>query len=139
MPLAAAHPAVGDAMSETINFPPNLYEATQSLTQNLLASEPFLAYQHSQARLEADQQARSLLERLSTLQSNLRRKQVNGGVTQAEIDELRSVQAQVQTNAAIMAYARSQQDAINFLREINQEISQLLGVDFASLARATTC
>ena len=109
------------------------------LTQNLLASKPFLTYHQSQARLEADSQARSLLERLSALQSGIRRKQINGAVTQSEIEELRAIQTQVQTNATIMAYAQSQQDAVNFVREINQEISQLLGVDFASLARATTC
>jgi cell fate (sporulation/competence/biofilm development) regulator YlbF (YheA/YmcA/DUF963 family) len=126
-------------MCETLNFPPELYEATDGLIQNLLASEPFLAYHQSQVRLDSDPQARALLERLSALQSGLRRKQTNGGVTQAEIEELRAVQDQVQANATILAYAQSQQEAVNFLREINQEISQLLGVNFASLARATTC
>ena len=139
MPLLVVLPVVGDAMHKTLNLPPSLYEATDSLIQNLLASEPILAYHQSQARLESDPAARGLLERLSALQSSLRRKQTNGGVTQAEIDELRAVQAQVQANATIMAYAQSQQEAVNFLREINQEISQLLGMDFASLARQSTC
>ena len=139
MPLLAVLPVVGDAMHKTLNFPPDLYEATDSLIQNLLASEPFLAYHQSKERLESDTQARGLLERLSALQSGLRRKQSNGGVTKAEIDELRAFQLQVQANATIMAYAQSQQEAVNYLREINQEISQLLGIDFASLARQSTC
>jgi cell fate (sporulation/competence/biofilm development) regulator YlbF (YheA/YmcA/DUF963 family) len=139
MPLPAAHPAVGDAMTETVNFPPELYEATDCLIQNLLASEPFLVYQQSQARMNSDLQAHALLERLSALQTGLRRKQTNGCVTQVDIEELRAAQAEVRANQTIMAYAQSQQEAVNFLREINQEISQLLGVDFASLSRATTC
>lgn len=122
-----------------MNFPPELYEATDGLIRNLLASEPFLAYQHSLAQLDSDPQAHSLLERLSALQVGLRRKQVNGGVTQADIQELRALQTQVQANAAIMTYAQSQQGAVEFLREINQEISQLLGMDFASLARQSSC
>jgi len=126
-------------MSEMVNFSPDLHEAMDSLIQNLLASKPFLLYQQSQTRLEADHRARSLLEQLSMQQSHLRQKQVDGGVTQAEIEELRDLQAQVQANATIMAYAQSQLEAVNFLREINQEIAQLLGVDFALLARATTC
>jgi cell fate (sporulation/competence/biofilm development) regulator YlbF (YheA/YmcA/DUF963 family) len=126
-------------MSEMVNLSPDLHEAMDSLIQNLLASKPFLLYQQSQTRLEANNQARSLLEQLSMLQSHLRQKQVDGGVSQAEIEELRDLQAQVQANAAIMAYVQSQLEAVNFLREINQEISQLLGVDFALLARATTC
>jgi len=139
MPLPAAHPAVGDAMPKTENLPPELYEATDGLIQNLLASEPFLAYQQSRVQMKSNSQAQTLIERLSALQTELRRKQTNGSVTQADIEELRAVQAQVQANATLMAYASTQQDAVNFLREINQEISQLLGVDFATLAKQSTC
>jgi hypothetical protein len=38
-----------------------------------------------------------------------------------------------------MTYAQSQQEAIHFLREINDEISQLLGINFASFANHSTC
>ena len=41
--------------------------------------------------------------------------------------------------AVIMEYAQSQQEAINFLREINSEISELLGVNFATFANHSTC
>lgn len=139
MPLPAAHPAVGDVMPKTDNLPPELYEATDGMIQNLLASEPFLAYQQSRVQMKSDSQAQTLIERLSALQTELRRKQTNGSVTQADIEELRAVQAQVQANATLMAYASTQQDAVNFLREINQEISQLLGMDFATLTKQSTC
>ena len=126
-------------MSENTNFSPELFQATDSLIQNLLASEPFLIYQQSQAKMNTDPQAHGLLEHLSSIQTEFRRKQNANSVIQSDIDKLRAVQAQVQTNDVIMAYAQSQQDAINFLREINQEISQLLGVDFAALAKQNTC
>lgn len=116
-----------------------LQQATESLIENLIASEAFRVYHRAQQELNSDPQARSLLERLSALQADLRRKQSPNAVTQADIEELRTVQRQVQTNRAIMQYARSQQDAVNFLREINVEISQLLGVDFAALAKQNTC
>jgi cell fate (sporulation/competence/biofilm development) regulator YlbF (YheA/YmcA/DUF963 family) len=139
MPLRAAHPAVGKPMSKNTNFPPELLQATESLTQNLLASKPFSAYHASQERMKSDQTAQALLERLSAVQSELRRKQSSGGVTQIDVDKLRAVQAQVQTNETIIAYAQCQQEAIAYLREINQEISQLLGVDFAVLAKQNSC
>ncbi len=116
-----------------------LQQATESLIENLIASEAFRVYHRAQQELNSDPQARSLLERLSAMQADLRRKQSPNAVTQADIEELRTVQRQVQTNRAIMQYARSQQDAVNFLREINVEISQLLGVDFAALAKQNTC
>ena len=60
-------------------------------------------------------------------------------MTQTDVEELRAIQEQVQANAVIMAYSQSQQGAVNFLREINMEISQTLGMDFASLAKQNTC
>jgi cell fate (sporulation/competence/biofilm development) regulator YlbF (YheA/YmcA/DUF963 family) len=139
MPLAAAHPAVVDAMTKSENLPPELDKATDGLIQNLLASEAFQAYQQSRAHYKSDSQAHGLIERLSALQTGLRRKQTNGSVTQADIEELGAVQAEVQSNATLIAYTITQQAAVSFLREINQEISQLLGVDFASLAKQSTC
>jgi len=126
-------------MKNTVSLPSELYQATDSLIQNLLASEAFLTYQQSLAAMNSDSQAHTLLERLSTHQAELRRKQSANSVTQSDVEELRSIQMQVQANPAIMAYAQSQQDAVNFLREVNQEISQLLGVDFAALAKQSTC
>jgi cell fate (sporulation/competence/biofilm development) regulator YlbF (YheA/YmcA/DUF963 family) len=89
--------------------------------------------------MKEDRQARTLLEQLSQAQADLRKKQANNGVTQAEIDTLRTLQEQVQHNNVIMTYAQTQQEAINFLREINDEISQLLGINFASFANHATC
>lgn len=117
----------------------HLQEATQSLIENLLASEAFARYRQARSRLNTDQEARSLLEQLTQSQARLRQKQASGGVTQSEIDELRSLQAQVQHNRVIMDYAQSQQEAVDFLREINNEISGLLGVNFATFANHATC
>lgn len=118
---------------------PSMQEAVDALISNLLASEVFIRYQHAHSGLNEDRQARILLEQLSRAQADLRKKQANSGVTQAEIDSLRTLQEQVQYNNLIMTYAQYQQDAVNFLREINDEISQLLGINFASFANHTTC
>jgi cell fate (sporulation/competence/biofilm development) regulator YlbF (YheA/YmcA/DUF963 family) len=130
---------VDNAMNKIIPFPPELQETTNSLIQNLLASEVFLIYQQSQATMNSNSEARGLLDLLSTLQAALRHKQSANNVTQTDIEELRSIQTKVQANPDIMAYAQSQQGAVNFLREVNQEISQTLGVDFAALAKKNTC
>jgi cell fate (sporulation/competence/biofilm development) regulator YlbF (YheA/YmcA/DUF963 family) len=139
MPHPVARPVVDNAMNKTIYLPPELHQATESLIENLLASEAFLAYQQSQAKMNSDSEARGLLDLLSTLQTALRHKQNANSVTQSDIDELRAVQTQVMANPIIMAFSQSQGDAVNFLREINFEISQTLGVDFAALAKKSTC
>lgn len=122
-----------------ITLSPQLQEATESLINNLLASEAFVRYQNAHARFMADQEACDLMDQLAKLQARLRQKQGSGEVKQAEIDSLRLLQQRVQRNSVIMAYAQSQEEAVNSLREINNEISQLLGVNFASFANHSTC
>jgi cell fate (sporulation/competence/biofilm development) regulator YlbF (YheA/YmcA/DUF963 family) len=122
-----------------VELPEKLHMAAEVLSENLLAAEPFVLYHLAENRLNQDPQGKSLLEQLSTLQAGIRKGQVDGGVTQADIDRLRTLQAEVKQNQTIMEYARTQQAAINYLREINQEISQLLGLDFAALARQSCC
>jgi cell fate (sporulation/competence/biofilm development) regulator YlbF (YheA/YmcA/DUF963 family) len=121
------------------NLPEELVAATEELSEYLLAAEPFIVYKRAQNQFNVDVQARSLLEQLSTLQSSLRSAQSNRNVSETDIQQLRALQNEVRQNTTIMEYSRAQQSAINYLREINQEISQLLGLDFAALARQSTC
>jgi cell fate (sporulation/competence/biofilm development) regulator YlbF (YheA/YmcA/DUF963 family) len=139
MPLLSAHRAVVKAMKNTAALPLVLHQATENLIENLLASEVFLVYQQSLATMNSDSEARGLLDLQSTLQAALRHKQNTNSVTRTDIEELHTIQEQVQANAVIMTYAHDQQGAINFLRQINLEISQTLGMDFAVLAKQTTC
>ncbi len=118
---------------------PQLQEATQSLIDNLLASELFMHYQEARKLINEDSEARPLMERLSNSQATVRQQQTSGSVGQAEVDSLRLIQQRVLRNPVILDYAQSQQEAVDFLREINAEISQLLGIDFASFAKHATC
>jgi len=122
-----------------LNQLPDLMAATRALAENLLASEPFAVYQQAYARFDADPQARDLIQHLSQAQSELRRKQANGGVKPADVTELRALQSEVQSHPVIVNYVYTQQSAITYLREINQAISELIGTDFAALARKSTC
>lgn len=118
---------------------PELQEATQSFIENLLASEAFMHYQDARKLMSEDEEARTLMERLSNAQATVRQKQASGNVGQAEVDSLRLIQQRALRNQVILDYAQSQQEAVEFLREINGEISQLLGIDFASFANHATC
>ena len=120
-------------------IPSALQTAAQSLCDSLLASGPFLRYEKARSHLDADPDARGLLDRLSEAQARMRQRQANGDVTQPDIDTLRELQGKAQDDPAVMEYAGSQQGAIYFLREINTEITEFLGINFASLAKHSTC
>lgn len=125
--------------SSTVTLPPELLAAAESLADGLLRAGPVAAYRQAKARLDANPDARALLERFSAAQADLRFRQSRGTVTHADVDHLRALQREVQLNRAIVDYAETQQAAIAYLPEVNLEISQLLGVDFASLAGPASC
>jgi cell fate (sporulation/competence/biofilm development) regulator YlbF (YheA/YmcA/DUF963 family) len=121
------------------SLPTNLLQATTTLAENLLQSGPFLRYHKSYKKLEEDPQASLLLQNLSQIQAELRRKQSQSKISEEEVNQLRELQHQAQSNKIILEYAEAQQAAIKYLREINQEISNLIGIDFGSLARRSGC
>ncbi len=127
-------------MNSTMStLPATLLTATEDLAIQLLASEPFTAYHAAQGRFNADVRARALLQRLSQAQAELRQKQAQQTVAQSDIDQLRALQSAVQADRTIADYMHAQQAAVGFLREMNREISELLGVDFAALAKRPGC
>ena len=127
--------------TDNVALSPQLLTATEALAVNLRQSESFLLYHQARALLEADSRAQALLRQLSEAQADVRARsgQARGEVTQHDVDQLRALQRVAQANRVILDYARTQQFAGDYLRQINQEISQLLGVDFASLAKRPGC
>lgn len=112
----------------------------REFAMKLRASSPVAAFWQAQARLEADEEAQRLLAELQQRQQALMLKQRNNGsIIQEEIDALRRLQREAQSNPVIMAYVQAQQQAQAFLPAVSMEISQLLGFDFGGLAGAGGC
>lgn len=112
-----------------------LFEATSALAENLVQSEPFLRFQEADRKLHADQEAMRLLTEFAELQQKIRAQQQSGAISESDIKRLRELQSMIPTNDVIQEHGLAQEIAVAFLREVNQEISNLLGVDFASLTR----
>ena len=110
--------------------------AAQTLAAQLKATPAIAAFDQARADLDANEQARSMMEELQQLQDTLLQKQQMGTLTQGEIDGYRRLQRKVQDNAIIGAYLLAQGEAQAFLPQINAEISQALGFDFSRLATA---
>ena len=122
-----------------IDVSPQLQEAAKLLVEHLLASEAFTLYQNARSDMDSDQEAHALMDQLGKSQARVRQMQAKGEVNQAEIDSLRLLQQRVLRNPVILDYLSSQQEAVNLLREVNREISELLGINFASFVNHPTC
>ena len=116
-----------------------LQQATEQLGRALRTSAPVRAYLDASTDLETDVEATALLDELAQRQVALRVRQNEGELSQADIDGLRALQFRVQTQPTIAAHLQAQRDLRALLPQINYEISQLLGVDFAALARKSGC
>jgi cell fate (sporulation/competence/biofilm development) regulator YlbF (YheA/YmcA/DUF963 family) len=80
-----------------------------------------------------------LLHDLAAAQAELRRRQYDNSLSQEDLQRLRSLQEAVQSTGSISEHTAAQQRVIALVREVNQEISQLLGIDFGSLAKRSGC
>jgi cell fate (sporulation/competence/biofilm development) regulator YlbF (YheA/YmcA/DUF963 family) len=127
-------------MNNTLSQPsPDLMAATDQLAEAIKQSEPMRHYQQAQTDLEADEQASTILEQLTAVQVELRRHQMNGRLSQADIQQARALQSEAQANGLIMAFVQTQKQAMASLNEVNDEISQLLGLNFAALSQTNSC
>lgn len=140
----AAH-TFAQALAESAVFQA-FEQAAERLGRDEIAQNAIQAFQDKQQSLQmllqlnaVSPEDRAELERFLKTQSDLRVRQSRNAVTQSDVDELRALQREVQSNQRIRDYAETQQAAIAYLPAINQEISQLLGVDFASLAGRGCC
>ena len=112
-----------------------MLEATSNLADNLTQSEAFLRFKAAEGKLNADPEALQLLAEFSELQQKIRTQQHSSSISESDIKQLRVLQSAIANHETIQDYQLTQELAVAFLREVNQEISQLLGIDFASLTR----
>jgi cell fate (sporulation/competence/biofilm development) regulator YlbF (YheA/YmcA/DUF963 family) len=124
---------------EDLILTPDMVTATDSLGVALRQAEPVVLYHLARETLEASPEATVLLKRLSETQAAVRTRQTRGEVTPEDMVRLRALQREVQTNSVIRQYAQTQQAALGYLRDVNREISELLGTDFGALAKKPGC
>lgn len=124
-------------MTETL--PEALAAATDALAAALRASPTLVEYAAAEEALAADPAATALLEQFSTAQRTLRMRQDDGSITQSDLNLVRTLQRELELSAPISEYITAQQDALAQLSEANDAISKLLGMNFAQLARRSSC
>jgi len=121
------------------SIPSDVQAATQSLAASMSSAEPFVGYWRAERTLNEDRPAQQLLHDLAAAQAEVRRRQYDNRLSEEELRHLRSLQEAVQSSSSISEHTAAQQRVIALVREVNQEISQLLGIDFGSLAKRAGC
>ena len=129
----------GEEMTSTIgSISVTMLAASSALAEALAESEAILGFKAAQAKLQKDNEALRLLKELSEIQQKARTQQSSGKISESDIISLRALQGSVGSNETIQEYEKSRGKAVLFLQEINQEISELMSVDFAMLTRRSS-
>jgi cell fate (sporulation/competence/biofilm development) regulator YlbF (YheA/YmcA/DUF963 family) len=107
--------------------------ATDALVRSLLEAGPLADFRRADAAMASDAAAAALVEEMEELQTGLRRKQ--GDVTDEDIERLRRLRRETESNPTIAAAVETRDAAAAMLAEVSREISRELGVDFSAFAR----
>ncbi len=115
-----------------------MLDITAELADKLNQSEPFMLLKTTEATLNANAEAIQLINDITELQQKIKSQNQTTIIPESEFTRYRELQNKIGENEVIQASGIAQENAIAFLREVNQEISNLLGVDFASLTRRSS-
>lgn len=97
-------------------------------------------YKSAQEKLNANKAAIELIRKLNAARKKLNEQQSSGTFNENSLNDYYNISNEVEKNQTIIDYSQSQQEAIQFLKNVNYEISQLIGIDFSSLIkRSNTC
>ena len=118
---------------------PAVAEAVENLISSLLQAEPIAAYQKARAAMDTHEVTQVLLKQYTAAQTDFRELQANGTLTQDHIDRMRQLQQEVQADPQVAAFVVAQFAARTFLDKLTDDLSDGLGIEFASLANASSC
>ena len=118
---------------------PELTDSINSFAEALMATEEFSAYDAAQKAFQQDDSVRDLLTRLNTLSHELGQKQQQDELTDEDIELYRSLKTQFTENPTVAHLQEQENKVTETFRECNHEISQELGLDFASNAAPSSC
>lgn len=122
--------------STPLNTTPTLLdEALHNLIEQLTHSEAFVRLRSAEQNLMNDQEALTLLNRLAEAQQKVKTQQQSGKPSEEDVNRLQELQLEVSEHPLIQDYEYSREAYIALVRQVNQHISQQIGLDFASLTR----
>ncbi len=112
-----------------------LNEALGRLIEQLTSSEALARFRNAEQAMMNSAEAIALLNQLAQAQQKVNQQKANGSPAQADLNHLYTLQNQVAEHPLIQEYEYSREVWMGLIRQVNQEISQNIGLDYAALTR----
>jgi cell fate (sporulation/competence/biofilm development) regulator YlbF (YheA/YmcA/DUF963 family) len=115
-------------------------ETAREFGEALANCEECRAVEQAEEALRKDREARELLSNYQLTQSSIQRARMWGGrIPKEELDRLKDLEAKINSNPVIKKLLDAQKRLQEMLGNLNTEISNLLGIDFASNSSVGGC
>ena len=108
--------------------------STREFAATLLEDPAVIEFRTAEAALENDPEFVRLSESYNGLAQQLQQKQSDGSLTQEQINELRELQAQINSHSAAQRFIAAREQNAALVHDCNHEISSILGFDFGAVA-----
>lgn len=99
----------------------------------LRSSPPITAYVRAQKKMATDEKTQGLISEFQKKQNELWLIKQNRYLTSEEILSFRKLQEKIIRSPIVREFSLTQAEAFDLCRSVAQSLSELLGVDFASL------
>lgn len=116
-----------------------LRKVARGLGQALRLTPEMAAYRAAMDDYQRNAALMAKLRRFQTLRQEFQQVQYRGGATQEPLDELRSLQDEINNHPAVTRVLEAQEATNSAARQANEIIRQVLGVDFAANAGGGGC
>lgn len=115
-------------------------EAAREFGEVLADCDECRALEKAEEALRKDKEARELISEYQSIQYSIQMARMWGRkVEKGKIDELKRLEAKINSNQIIKNLLDAQKRLQEMLRNINTEISDLLGIDFAANSGSGGC
>lgn len=115
-------------------------EAAREFGEALADCEECRAVEQAQEALRNDREARKLVSDYQSTQRSIQMARMWGRrIPEEELDQLKDLEAKINSNPVVKNLLDAQKRLQEMLANLNAEISDLLGIDFASNSSAGCC
>jgi len=113
--------------------------AMLSFARSLKSMEAVKRFFEARRRFETDEELSRCRESFNQAARTFRENQAAGTLTEQEINRVRTLQSSMNLHPRTVEYLLAQQEMAELLQECNQQIFEVLGLDFAAIAIPKGC
>lgn len=125
-------------MSDTVLEVENPVRASRSLAKAIVETANFKDFERAQDRMGTDPEAREMLKALEIAEQKAQRAASWGGLPKSESKNLENLREETFKQPTILAFLNAQNGLVAELQELNQYMTEKLGIDFADMTKPQT-